>query len=463
MKQTKRIFPAFSFYDRTGIQRYLEKKARQGWMLEKISGFSWKFRRIEPKKIHFAVTYFPKADAFDPAPSEKQEMFREFCAHSGWQLAAASAQLQVFYNEAEDPVPIETDPEIELENIHKAAKKAYLPTYFLMIPLGLVQWSNILTGWKYFPLDVLSNSTYYFNALCSVVLILMCAAELIIYYRWRTKTRKAAEDGTFLKTGGTRTLQIILLAILIAGLIWLFFSLTDRKIAVMLIALLVLIAGVCAVSMGAMDLMKRRNFSAKTNKMITFALIFSLSIAATGLGTVGVINVVDHWRPEEENYTTYLWQDKEQKLYQEDIPLKIQDMMDVNPEIYSYHWSFARESLLMGYSGAYQRPRYDMLDQPDLEYSIVEVKADFLFDFALDEMLDTGDKPNSVDEAGNTYFEEYRQADAAPWGADSAFELYYGPFFHKEYVLCYGDRIIHLEPDWEMTDEQKAVVGEIFG
>ena len=53
MKNVKRIFPAFSFYDRTGIQEFLEKKAEEGWMLEKLGGFNWKFRRMEPKKLHF--------------------------------------------------------------------------------------------------------------------------------------------------------------------------------------------------------------------------------------------------------------------------------------------------------------------------------------------------------------------------------------------------------------------------
>ena len=59
MRKTKRVIAQFTFYDRTGIQKFLERQAEKGWMLEKISSYGWKFRRMKPEKIHYAVTYFP--------------------------------------------------------------------------------------------------------------------------------------------------------------------------------------------------------------------------------------------------------------------------------------------------------------------------------------------------------------------------------------------------------------------
>ena len=116
MRETKRRIPQFAFYDKTGIQTYLEKQAEQGWMLQKIS-FGWVFRRIEPGKLHFFVTYFPGKSVFEPDGSEKQKRFREFCEHTGWKLAATNEQMQIFYNEAKDPVPIETDAVMEVTKI----------------------------------------------------------------------------------------------------------------------------------------------------------------------------------------------------------------------------------------------------------------------------------------------------------------------------------------------------------
>lgn len=139
MRAKKRRLEAYSFYDHTGIVRHLEKMAEKGWLIEKITNMGWVYRRIEPKLLHFAVSYYPKASEFDPEPSEEQKDFQDFCAHTGWMLATTSAQMQIFYNERENPTPIETDPEMEIETIHCAAKKGFLPTQILLLVIGILQ------------------------------------------------------------------------------------------------------------------------------------------------------------------------------------------------------------------------------------------------------------------------------------------------------------------------------------
>ena len=133
MRETKRRLETFSFYDRTGLEKHLTKMAEEGWLLEKIGQFFWTYRRIGPKRLTFCTCCFPKASAFDAGPSEEQEIFYDFCQHSGWVLAAASAQLQVFYNERPDPVPIETDPVLEVDAIHRSMKKSMIPSQLLLL------------------------------------------------------------------------------------------------------------------------------------------------------------------------------------------------------------------------------------------------------------------------------------------------------------------------------------------
>lgn len=463
MKKTKHIFPAFSFYDRTGIQQFLEKKAREGWMLEKMGGFSWLFRAIEPKHIHFAVTYFPKASMFDPQPSEQQQMFQEFCAHSGWNLVASSAQLQIFCNEQEDPVPIETDPRIELDNIHRTAKKTYLPTYFMLLPVGFMPWLPISMAWNNDPVGFLSTNIYYFNILTSVITLPLCAVELIGYFRWRSKAKKAAEDGEFVATRGQRRFQMVLVWFMLICLVMLIVSSEENRISVMLIAILVLLGVAIAISVGATRLMKKLNVSARKNMLITYAIIAVLSLAVTGLGTFGVIGALNQWNPEKNNLPTYEFHGEIHTLYRDEIPLTIQDFMDVDPGIYSYRYSRTSESLLVRVEEAYQRPRYDMLEQPELEYRIVDVKVPFLYDFCLNTLLESGGDAWSEDIYGNVTYDEYRQIDAAPWCADAAYQEYNGDYANNKFILCYDDLIVEFDPDWEMTQEQMAVVSEIFG
>ena len=461
-KKYKYIFPAFTFYDRTGIRDYLEKKAAEGWMLERLGGFSWKFHRIEPKKIHFAVTYFPKASAFDPGPSEQQLRLQEFCAHSGWQMVACSAQLQIFSNEQENPVPIETDPQIELENIHNTAVKNYLPCYFLMIPVMIMPILNVGYMWKNDPLGLLSTNIYLFNIFTAVICGLLSGRELIGYFMWYRRAKKAAEDGKFLETRGSRNFQLILAGLMMICLVIYVLYAASIRIAMMMVTLLILISGSVALSVGATKLMKRMNFSAKKNHAITMTIIVVSSLVACGLGTFGIVSAMDRWDRQDQDLPAYEFRGSTHVLYRDEIPLKIEHLMDVDPEIYSYRISWSEKSLLLNRLEVSQQPRYDMLDQPDLRYSIIEVKADWLYDFVLEKLLETDTDYWSEDIYGNITYDEYRQVDASEWGAEQAYQLYNGENVISEFLLCYDGCIVELNPDWDITQDQMGLVGQFF-
>ena len=448
MKNTKYIFPAFSFFDRTGIQEFLEKKAGEGWMLEKLGGFGWKFSRIEPKKLRFALTYFPKASAFDPAPTEQELTFREFCAHSGWELVASSAQMQIFCNEQESPIPIETDPAVELENIHKTAKKIYLPVYYMLLPVGIVPWLTISFAWNNDPLGFLSNNIYFFNILTSIICLTLCAVELTGYFRWRARALKAAEDGEFVRTRGNRTIQKILVGLMLLCLMALLIDASNIYVSAMMGATLLLISIAIAVSVGATKLMKRMKFSARKNRIITFVIIAVMTVAATGMGTIGVIEAIDVWKQTDHDLSTYEFLGTTRELYQDDIPLRIQDMTEADPEIYSYEWVYEAESMLLGRRVAYQRPRLDMLEQPTLSYTILDIKAGSLYDFCLEQMLE------------EIEYRGYSWCDSEPWGAKEVYGATHDTGHYDLYILCFEDRIVSLEMDWQMTEAQMAIAGE---
>ena len=126
MKEMKRCFCNFSFYDQQAIQEKLEEMAESGWMLEKTGNFMWAYKRIEPKKLRFSVTYFPSASDFDPSPTEGELTKIDFCRQDGWNLVTTWGVMQIFYNEDLDAVPIETEPVMQIENICRSMKKNVL-------------------------------------------------------------------------------------------------------------------------------------------------------------------------------------------------------------------------------------------------------------------------------------------------------------------------------------------------
>lgn len=47
-----------------------------------------------------------------------------------------------------------------------------------------------------------------------------------------------------------------------------------------------------------------------------------------------------------------------------------------------------------------------------------------------------------------------------PWLAEEAYQLHWSEGILYKYLLCYEDRLIEIEFDWEPTEEQMKIVSE---
>ena len=308
MKNTKRRFETFSFFDHTGISAHLEKMAAEGLMVEKITNFGWIYRRIEPKTMHFAVSYYPKASEFDPEPSEEQQMFHEFCAHTGWNLACTSAQIQIFYNENENPTPIETDPELELDTIHASVKKTMLPTYLIMLFLSIMNGVLFVGGLLSDPLDLLSSPSRLFTGFAFVILFLLCSVELISYFIWYKKARLQAAHGEFLKAPNTSRFQKgILIALVIALFYWGFnFILGGDSLRRWVgILMCIYMPALILIVNGTKNYLKKKKVSKRKNFWITMLVDVIFAFSLMGIITFLVLSASSRGffvDKEEETY-----------------------------------------------------------------------------------------------------------------------------------------------------------------
>ena len=460
MKTTKRRFVQFNFYDRTGIQDYLEKQAQKGWLLEKITPLGWVFRNMEPKLLHFSVTYFPQASAFDPEPSENQKRFQDFCAHTGWVLAAANAQMQIFYNENENPIPIETDAAIEVETIHKAVKKSFLPAQLALLALGILQGSFFV--WRLFsdPIGVLASNVNLFTGLCWTLVLLLTSVEITSYFLWHRKAKKNAEiDGSFVKTKSHRRFQLAVLCFMFATLGLMFASLGSSRMALTFLATILVMLVVIALVLSISALMQRLKVSAKVNFIITMIITFVFSFGVAGIAVILIFNGIRNLVPERAPAETYEYNGWTFEVYNDELPLTAEDIMDIEYHEYSCRWT-AEESLFLAQFDAVQRPRMDALDMPELKYTITKVKLPILYDWCLQAMLSRYDDWFSEDIYGQIIHDTFEPIDAAPWGANAAYRLCSGDYFMNVYLLCFDDRIIEIHPDWELMAEQMNIIGQ---
>ena len=329
MKDTKRRFEVYSFYDYTGMALHLSKMAQRGWLVEKVSNFGWTYRRIDPKKLTFFISYFPKASEFDPEPTEEQKMFHDFCRHTGWVLAATSAQMQIFYNEQENPAPIETEPVLEVETIHRAAKKSFLPGFFGLLAISLLNGSLLIPRLLRDPIEVLSSSANLFAGFAYAMLFLQCMIELCGYFIWHSKAKKAAKRGEFTESFRSSGIHRVILAVVLVGFACWFLTLIMLGsaitriiyISVMLymIALIVLINAI-------KGYLKRKKAPKNFNRTITFLACFILSYAMMGGITFGVIRASQNGL-FEKNRETYEYNGHTYTAYLDELPLTVEDLL----------------------------------------------------------------------------------------------------------------------------------------
>lgn len=233
MKDRKYCFERFLFYDKNSIENRLRYMVQKGWLLEKLGVFTWIYKKIDPQEIAFSVVYFPKAEALTSEPTEEQQTFYEFCEHTGWKLFCDNAEMQIFYNTQEDPLPIETDPSVELETIHDTVRKLRkrswkwmgLSVLWILFFIGLVIRSG---GFLEMPITQEARFLYGMT-LCDIFLVLEFVWGIGEYHLWRERARKAAERGELEPVKRHLFVEGIFHVLDAAVLLWMFFGIDVQE------------------------------------------------------------------------------------------------------------------------------------------------------------------------------------------------------------------------------------------
>ena len=456
MKDRKRQLENLAFYDKVAIEDRAARMAEKGWLVEQPGPYFWKYRRIEPKRLAVNVVYFPKASEFDPGPTEGQIQLEELCKRDGWILAACWGQMQIFYNEQEDPVPIETDPVIQAATVRAAMKKGMLPGQLLLAGLSVMQ--LMMLGWQLWesPVHFLSRpGTAY---MIPVWILVLCAVlcELLGYLAWTRRAEKEAENGRFYGIRGNRklSLALALLALFLSGLILCQMSAGPWGLA----WLAVVLGGILAMT-GAViyirEHMKKRGLSRKKNQLLTIGLAVVLSTCFVMVLTALVFSVgITKRRRPVGTYDKGGW---EMEVYDDPIPLEMKDLRDTGCD----QWSTAAdraETIFLAHTRYSQQPLTTDRFVPELRYEVTEVKAGFLYGFLKKRLL--WERQDAVTDQKVVMADYYEPVDPAPWKALDAYRVYWSGGYLNEYRVFYEDRILEIRFGWEPSKWQMAAAAE---
>lgn len=420
--------PLYSFYDHTGMTTHLEEMAQRGWLLDKMSGMFWRYRKAEPQRLRFALVYFPEVTGFEPTKPEGHSRMEELCAGTGWQLAATAGKFQIYYNEDPDPVELETDPMTQVQVIHRTMKKNFLPTYVILTVTALLQiFMQIANLNRDYGLQY-SGKIYYLSGVSWLMLpvwsalLLFYLLELAKYLLWYRRAKKRAEEGLMTPSPNSRRAQTMSLMLLIVVLLSWSTSGQMRRLAFAVLGILLL---TLLLARGLSWLLKTAGASAKLNQEVTVgaACIFAL------IAVMSVTNVVMQSSRQPGEYDPVL-------------PLRLEDLGHSTAEN-RVHME-VQSTPLITRTYCLHRPDRPQTS-PELEYIIVDVHANFLWDLCVSDLLKNG----------------AQSVDAASWQADAAWRA--AKRFSSQditYVLCWGDRLVWLDLEEEPTDTQKTLIAQ---
>lgn len=446
----------FDLYAAPEIAQHLEALARQGWQLEHIGPVFWCYRKCPPADLHYAVVYFPK-DPADEYISRQQRELWELCRTTGWELAATAGQMQIFRTAEKEPIPIETDPVVQVETIHAAMRVrdsvlfAGSLIFYILLLLPLLLLTRSAGNWA-----------AWFRLFLPVLLlyILPCCITLVSHLLWYRSARQTAQNENRLQApkGNRRLNAVHTILALICLFLFLFSVIAERNyyLATLTGAVIPGTIFLLAVYFRLRHrLQQRGRRTAAAFLVAVFALELVLSLGYTAAHPI----ILGHRNAERITQSvggsTFLVD----KIYHDPLPLTVEELTgETSDTNYSCFFEVRGTPLLRQYVGQQSVPLFQGSSQPALAYSVFVGSAYFL-DRRLTELHQGACSAfHPVEQISFT------ELDTSRWGAEAAYSSADGSL---HFLLRYADRLVDLHffnwPDATVKPMQAELVRERLG
>lgn len=456
MRNRKRRMEDLTFYDYRSISTHLEKMAQRGWMLKRIRLF-WEYERIEPARLHFAVSHCKRIK------EEVEEKDRGCLSRDGWKQVCQSDRMGIYCCSREEAPPFGSTAKEELEAVHGIAIKRYLFSWLLVFAAALLQeWTFFSSLGRDFT-GVLSDGGRLLGGICFLAVICICLSEITGYIFWYFRAKKEVLTGTLPSAWRMGIVRRILFGMLsFTMLLWMLRILNDgglmeRWLVVLGIICFCFLFGIVYTGIGWL---KKRGLSGRGHLIAGMIAAYFISCFMLGFLTLGILKASDRGMFISDKKETYEYGGRIWEVSQDELPLKLEDLTGEIYEKYTRE-NDEKESLLLRQEIISQRPRLDaenLSGLPELGYRLVTVKLSGLYDRCRQAMIREGEY--HYQESDRIYQEE----DAKSWGAVKAYRIHDSrDGFRNQYLICWENVLAEIYFPWEPDEEQKGIVGEKLG
>lgn len=463
MKETKRRIEHFSFYDHTRVKAHLERLSEEGWVVKQVGSLFWRYRRVEPKKRAVSITYLPSGSDLNPRLSDEEEDFKSICERVGWRLACNWMQMQIFYHEDPEAQPVETDPELFVDTVHRSMRKNFLPSYIILAILMLVYVGMGIRDFYADPISLLSDNSGLAIKASLIVLEFHLLFELLLYALWHRKAKRVAvEEERFLPVPKWyRANQYLLLTALLFDAYFFVEAFLDTRMRQIALPIFIVMILSQFIPRMLQKVLKKRGWSPTKNRVVTGLLAGGIVFVGLTFSTIRIFTNIDRTPPDARAVETYEFKGETYSRYDDELPLTVEDLTGRQKSDDYSKKRVDSQSIFVKSIAVSQSRRMDRIGSglPRLEYEIHEISSDFLYDHCRKALLAPQNMLPSLFPV--SLFYQYQPIDPTLWQADEAYMAYRDGEPRYEYLIFWDDRIVTLNFDrTQLTPDQIATVVE---
>lgn len=426
---TKKVISTLNLYEKEAIENKLKQMAANGWLLKTINSIFWTYEKIEPQQLNFCVTYLPNISQFEPTPTDSQILKEDFCKQDGWILICNFFQMQIFYTKNKTAQPIETDVVTQFENINKIIKMSIFNNNLcLLFPLTLfifLEFNSFMQS----PELYLSN---YFNMLSFLLfglIFIYCLYQIFHYILWFKKSKKSVyTTGTFTNIKRLKYKNIMNIIIIV-----LLFLQISKSIYPFYVIINIFILFLILISTKSLTkYLKNIGLNKNVNFIISISTCLFLTITSvTFMPFILLKNTIPNSDIIVANKS--------------DVPLNVVDLVQTNENFNIQNKS--QHTFLVSHLDVKQRPTEN--SDYGIEYQIIDIKKDYLYDFIKTAMLKT-----------KKDYKLYNKTNNKIWQSKEAYKLIIDNKPTNDYIICYNNRIVKISFLFEPTNEQIKICSE---
>lgn len=464
------------------IEGHFEEMAMKGWLINKVIGSSiFIYKRIEPIALDFSISPYEVETEYTKKTKSELTEFQNVVESVGWNYAAKSSNLHIYYKEkGSDALDIQTDEEEEFRVLETIGKR-YLKSMWIQIPLFLfLAMANIrqlLTG-----VEGMRDALPQLLSFMLPFTILTLAVEAYSVNKFLKENKKNVELGKSIEFSSSKFYInkfsfLINYIIFFIFILYMLYGIIVLKNTFLVVAMIPVSLTLIIVALYSAFIKPSKMTTKGKKKSFGFTMLLSVMIPILLFGflIMDVIQNLDNaTMPNVEGYRVISLNDFQESPIKERGTLRRQTslLIPTSYEYYSYNdeiydrtnteYSKAlTEDLARTLLNRYIKEARNRVERSKQEVEIYFTE-DIYNEFLFEERADISEeefnrlKNGDIKTAINTTMERIREraitkVDENLWNADEAYLLNYNK---NEIIIRKGKEVFYIEVERDLTNPQ---------